>query len=732
MAEAVMMDRFRSDIVSSSVWAELRAGARSLYPAFREHISNEAFITIASIGIARLRSCSTICGNVFAKSRRPVWQMYAPSQQSADGGHEKSGLKWVSVPAAILVLILVGYVIYREATREVILIDPFGVPKALVEIGYSPQGVANRIADDIDNIERSVKTSSTKDHCLTHESTIPDFEVPETHISLRSLVQFMRGFLRKEPTHISGEIAFLPLAHPNSPQQASPPHQDMEFTFRVVDQSDTRLSERFTVSADDINLALTQLSRHILKLLNPYMLAVESYNKHEKTTALALIQDCIHYPNGKFKAWGYLLWSDVLMDDHRYEEAIQKCKQAIDIHRKSPFIYAYVNWGEALRLEKDPAAQAKFEEALRINPDSAEALNGLGNVLMDSQQFDEALPIFERATQVDPKFGRAYTGWGWALSEQPGKQDEAIAKYLKAIEIDPTDAYAYVNLGVARRAQGDQEEARRDYEQAMRIDPQNALAYNDMGNLLLAEKNATGALKNYEQAIEINPEYTHSYYGRGIALRNLGQLDKAGASFQKALELRPRKELARDAHNGWGGVLRKQGKWDEAIAHFQEAIRLDPADPDAYTNWGCVLQDEGKFEDAAAMQQQAITVKSDCPLCHENLGHVLYMQGQLDQSASEFERAINLNPKGAGAYNGLGKILLDRGEYEAAIAKYEKAIELDPDDKGFRKNLARARGLKSRSGRTSRTAGGGAAAGATPTALGTMCLERISNLKFEI
>ena len=56
---------------------------------------------------------------------------------------------------------------------------------------------------------------------------------------------------------------------------------------------------------------------------------------------------------------------------------------------------------------------------------------------------------------------------------QKGLWREAIYRWEKAIEIDPTYAAAYNDLGIAYEHEGQLEKARKAYEKALDLDPNN-------------------------------------------------------------------------------------------------------------------------------------------------------------------------------------------------------------------------------------------------------------------
>lgn len=58
---------------------------------------------------------------------------------------------------------------------------------------------------------------------------------------------------------------------------------------------------------------------------------------------------------------------------------------------------------------------------------------------------------------------------------QRGLWREAIYRWQRATEIDPTYAQAFNNLAIAHEQQGDLVKAREAYEKALRLDPNNPL-----------------------------------------------------------------------------------------------------------------------------------------------------------------------------------------------------------------------------------------------------------------
>ena len=79
----------------------------------------------------------------------------------------------------------------------------------------------------------------------------------------------------------------------------------------------------------------------------------------------------------------------------------------------------------------------------------------------------------------------------------------------------------------------------RDCTQAIQLNPENAAAYGNRGVAEAALGDAEGAIEDFDAAIQINPESAEIYYDRARAKEALGQKEEAKADFEKAKELDP-------------------------------------------------------------------------------------------------------------------------------------------------------------------------------------------------
>ena len=83
----------------------------------------------------------------------------------------------------------------------------------------------------------------------------------------------------------------------------------------------------------------------------------------------------------------------------------------------------------------------------KMNPGKADGWIALGNALMDTQQFGEAVDAYQKALAIEPKNVDVRVDMGTCL-RGIGKPEAAVVEFRKAIKIAPRHLNAHRNLGV--------------------------------------------------------------------------------------------------------------------------------------------------------------------------------------------------------------------------------------------------------------------------------------------
>ena len=97
-----------------------------------------------------------------------------------------------------------------------------------------------------------------------------------------------------------------------------------------------------------------------------------------------------------------------------------------------------------------PPAQLQIDQmaqAAKMTPKNAQAWIDLGNALMDSQRFAEAIDAYGKALALEPKNVNVLVDQGHCY-RGVRNFDKAVEQYRKAIKIDPSFPNAHRNLAV--------------------------------------------------------------------------------------------------------------------------------------------------------------------------------------------------------------------------------------------------------------------------------------------
>jgi protein O-mannosyl-transferase len=165
------------------------------------------------------------------------------------------------------------------------------------------------------------------------------------------------------------------------------------------------------------------------------------------------------------------------------------------------------NLAHALGKQGDlNGAAARFQEALRLKPDFADALINIGVTLNQQGKFGEASGYLMRVLEVNPVSGKAHLELGIALA-QTGKSDESLQQFYKALDLAPEDAVVRTNLGLLLARQQKLQEAGEQLTEAIRLNPNSPEAHNNLGLVMLMRGEPERSIPEFVTALRLNPDF---------------------------------------------------------------------------------------------------------------------------------------------------------------------------------------------------------------------------------
>ena len=217
-------------------------------------------------------------------------------------------------------------------------------------------------------------------------------------------------------------------------------------------------------------------------------------------------------------------------------------------------------------------AQNFFQRALKDDPQSAEALYGLGSAYLQLQKPTEARPCFERVLQLHTTY--------------PG-----------------TLPNAWNNLGILSAREGKLDAAIQQFKRALQIDPQHSIALQNLGSAYRQKKDWVAAKQALERSLALNPDDAEANYSLGMVYAQQNDAEHAHAYLQKALAARP---VYPEALNNLAIVYLHEHQPERAIQIFGECIRVAPDYDQSYLNLARVYAIQGEREKAKATLQQLL------------------------------------------------------------------------------------------------------------------------------
>ncbi len=373
-------------------------------------------------------------------------------------------------------------------------------------------------------------------------------------------------------------------------------------------------------------------------------------------------------------------------------------------------------------------AQSELRQALTRYPSHPNGWVWLGEVLMQSKQYDQARDVLvNKALELNPTKGEAYKDLAY-IAEQQGNEDAYRTNLKKAMQYLPRDPWV-AERGIDLREQEDPDRAIEIRRKALASNPDDTenmirLAlllekkeqYKEAGSLL--DRAATAAAKNLQviwtaaeywqrrgdaaRAENMLVGYEQGATGDSKAAANalLGQLymqdqkpEKAEQAYKVAAKISTNPQIKAQL----GDFYRNVGRGNDAAGAYRQAIA---AGTDA-TIQGAIRQ---KLIELLLQTQKLKEAATEIEAYHKAApddqnyllmrGTLLALQGQTDAAVSSLSAFLQNNRKSAAGFYRRGMLYLAMNQLPQAIDDLTSAKSLSPDGFGFQHRIALAQALE--------------------------------------
>lgn len=257
-----------------------------------------------------------------------------------------------------------------------------------------------------------------------------------------------------------------------------------------------------------------------------------------------------------------------LSDYQKAENAFSEVRQLEPFRLEGMEIYSTVLW----HLQMEVQLSALAQDLVDFDKLSPEAWCATGNCFSLQKEHDVAIRFFQRAMQVDPSFAYAYTllGHEYVLIEE---LDKAMAAFRNAVRVDPTHYNAWYGIGMVYYKQEKFALAGVHFQKALTIHPRSSALLCHVGVVQHAMKKSDSALRTLNQAISIEPKNPLCKFHKASILFASDRHKEALLELEELKELVPKESLV---YFLLGKVHKKLGNTHLALTNFSWAMDLDP------------------------------------------------------------------------------------------------------------------------------------------------------------
>ncbi len=350
-----------------------------------------------------------------------------------------------------------------------------------------------------------------------------------------------------------------------------------------------------------------------------------------------------------FKVTRHLQVAKKLLQEHKLEETISECNNAIAIYDKCAPAFTY-RANARLNLNQEQVAVNDCNLAIKYYKTTRDPAPGAWE--------NASLPYSIRSLA----FMRLK------------KWKEALRDCNTVIALSKNNSTSYVNRAELYREMGKFSEARKDCDRALAITPSTSAAFKLRALINIQTKGWEQALIDSDKAIALNANDALAHVNRATALLWLGQLEAAIESCNKAENVDRNQGEVYFVRAGANLALKK---YEQAYGDCERAKELGLF-TDHYCNLlGAVCIFLEKWAEALDNLNKAVNTGVNEAKIFNNRAVAHFELGHYDESLSDCQAAIKIDASLAPAYKNRARIRMKRNNNQDAVTDLNRAIELD-------------------------------------------------------
>jgi tetratricopeptide (TPR) repeat protein len=255
--------------------------------------------------------------------------------------------------------------------------------------------------------------------------------------------------------------------------------------------------------------------------------------------------------------------------------------------------------------------------------------------------------------------------------------EETLSRTLETVERFPLSSRAYTNLGVAHLNAGAMSEASSALEKALELDPSNYIAGINLAKVFVE-------VGKYEEAEKIYRHLNQSFAKNITPLMSLAYLAMRRDQFEEAeklfREIVSRRPATPIPFYHLAVLLLRKGEAKEAIRHLRTALRHNVRSADLYQVLGVAFSLAGQNERSLRSFRTALTLSPNLSSAVKGLANTLLKAGQVDTVIELLTSHLDREPGDWEARRILAGAYLSKQRFSGARAQFIQVLESLPSD----------------------------------------------------
>jgi predicted O-linked N-acetylglucosamine transferase (SPINDLY family) len=204
---------------------------------------------------------------------------------------------------------------------------------------------------------------------------------------------------------------------------------------------------------------------------------------------------------------------------------------------------------------------------------------------------------------------------------QSGRYAEAVVLGKQLCAASPEDVSLWKMLSNAQVARGQLEEVLSSCERIIALEPGNADAYTNRGVAFYSMRRLQQAEQAFRAALSLNPSLVMAGNNLGIVLNDLGRNEAAIEVLQQVIDRNPATAAPQRAtlYANLAMAQLRCNRFEPAEHSCRLALQLDPSCVPAHNNLAMALKERGLLAESIAQQRIAIQLSPQGAGLHSNL-----------------------------------------------------------------------------------------------------------------